>query len=265
LTRWGGPVALLFAAAAQASGGEELITAATRPDVTQSFLLVRPSAAAPIAGVILFAGGNGALTLSAAGIGALRGSLRVRKRARFADQGLLVVVVDAPSERGPGGVLRFRATREHAAAIAAVIAALRKLVDVPRVGGGDEHGHGLRGQAAARLRAGGPDGLVLTSPIRRPSRGTGETVADAAPGTIAIPTLVGHHEYDQCPFTPYRDAVGLVKAFKRAPRVESSTFEGGEAPRSEPCEAFSAHGYLGLDAQVVTAIAAWIKGASASR
>jgi pimeloyl-ACP methyl ester carboxylesterase len=265
MTRWVGPVALLFAAAAPASGGEELITVATRPGVTQSFLLVRPSAAAPIASVILFAGGTGALMLSADGIGALRGNFLVRNRARFADQGLLVAVVDAPSDRDPGGLVRFRATREHAADVAAVIAALRKLVDVPVWVVGTSMGTVSAANAAARLRDGGPDGLVLTSSITRPGRGMGETVDDVALETIAIPTLVVHHRYDRCPLTPYRDAVGLVKAFKRAPRVELLAFEGGDAPRSEPCEAFSAHGYLGLDAQVVTAIAAWIKGASASR
>jgi len=40
---------------------------------------------------------------------------------------------------------------------------------------------------------------------------------------------------------------------------ELLTFEGGDPPQSRPCEARAAHGYLGLDAQVVKAIADWIK------
>ncbi|MBI4593428.1 MAG: alpha/beta hydrolase, partial [Candidatus Rokubacteria bacterium] len=34
---------------------------------------------------------------------------------------------------------------------------------------------------------------------------------------------------------------------------------------SEPCEALSAHGFLGLDAEVVAAVAAWITGATGPR
>jgi len=43
-------------------------TIPTRPGVTQSFLLVRP-AARPVATVVLFAGGNGALNLRGTGSG----------------------------------------------------------------------------------------------------------------------------------------------------------------------------------------------------
>jgi hypothetical protein len=50
-----------------------------------------------------------------------------------------------------------------------------------------------------------------------------------------------------------------MKALKRAPVKELMTFEGGSPPISPPCEARAAHGYLGLEPQVVSAIAAWIR------
>lgn len=57
----------------------------------------------------------------------------------------------------------------------------------------------------------------------------------------------------------YTGAESIMKALERASVRELMTFEGGSAPISEPCEASSAHGYLGLEPQVVSAIAAWIR------
>jgi hypothetical protein len=75
---------------------------------------------------------------------------------------------------------------------------------------------------------------------------------------VTIPTLIVHHREDACPVTRYGDAVHLLGDFTRAPRHELLTFEGGSPPQSGPCEALAAHGYVGLDAQVVKAIADWI-------
>ncbi len=252
---------LAFAATGVAAAAEELVTVPTRPGVTQSFLVLRP-AGPPAASVVLFAGGHGALALSAAGVGSLRGNFLVRNRARFAEHGLLVAVIDAPSDRGRAGLVSFRASREHAEDVRAVMAALRRMAAVPVWAVGTSMGTVSAANAAARLKEGGPDGLVLTSSITRTSRSTMETLNDVPVGTIAIPALVVHHKNDGCAFTPYRDAVGLIKELKRAPKAELLTFDGGDPPLSEPCEAMSAHGYVGLDAEVVAAIAGWIKAAA---
>jgi hypothetical protein len=44
----------------------------------------------------------------------------------------------------------------------------------------------------------------------------------------------------------------------QAPRRELITMEGGLPPRSKPCDALSAHGYLGIEDKVVAAVAGWI-------
>ena len=104
----------------------------------------------------------------------------------------------------------------------------------------------------------GGDGVVLTSTITRWNRGEGESVGDVRLGDIRVPTLVVHHREDACPFTPYADVPGLLRDLSRTPRRELLTFEGGAPAQSKPCEARAAHGYLGLDAAVVKAIADWI-------
>jgi alpha/beta superfamily hydrolase len=248
--------ALLLVGPAVAAA-EDIKTIPTRPGVTQSFLLLKRSDT-PAATVILFAGGNGALGLSSGRLAGLGGNFLVRNRGRFADRDFMVAVPDAPSDH-PRGLTRFRATAGHAEDVRHLIAALRELApSAPVWLVGTSMGTVSAANAAARLREGGADGLVLTSSITRTSKGEGESVEDVKLKDIRIPTLLVHHHQDACPFTPYSDIPGLLKDVAKTPRHELLTFEGGDPPESAPCEARAAHGYLGLDAAVVKAIADWI-------
>jgi predicted alpha/beta-hydrolase family hydrolase len=239
---------------------EELKVIPTRPGVTQSFLLIRPHDK-PVAGVILFAGAHGRLALSPQGIGWGKGNFLVRNRERFASEGFLVAVVDTPSDR-PRGLWDFRTSAAHAEDIQGVIAELKKIVDVPVWLVGTSMGTVSAANAAARLKEGGPDGLVLTSSVTKESRQVSETVSSVRLKDIRIPTLLVHHKRDDCIVTPYESAVALIRSLTQSPKKDLLTFDGGDPPRSEPCEAMSYHGFLGLDAEVVAAIASWIKGAS---
>ncbi len=254
--------ALAVAAAAWLAGvvsvgaaAENIRTIPSRPGVTQSFLLVRPPDR-PVAAALFFAGGHGALGLGSGRLG-LAGNFLVRTRARFAEHGLLVAVVDAPSDH-PTGLDGFRATAAHAADVQAVIAALRAEAAVPVWVVGTSMGTVSAANAAARLTTGGPDGLVLTSSVTRQVRERPETVGDVRLKDVRVPTLVVHHRQDACRATPYADTVALLRDFSAAPRRELLSFDGGLPPESGPCDARAAHGYFGIEAEVVTAIAKWI-------
>jgi pimeloyl-ACP methyl ester carboxylesterase len=238
---------------------EHMRTIPTRPGVTQAFLLVRPPAA-PAASVLLFTGGNGLLSL-AAGRPRLAGNFLVRNRARFAGHGLLVAVMDAPSDR-PAGLDGFRTSPAHADDVRAVVAALRQEAAVPVWLVGTSMGTVSAASAAARLGVGGPDGLVLSSTVTRQGRGRPESIGDVRLNDIRVPTLIVHHREDTCRATPYADIPSLLRELRQVPRRELLSFDGGAPPESAPCEAQSAHGFLGLDAEVVAAIAAWITAAT---
>ena len=113
--------------------------------------------------------------------------------------------------------------------------------------------------AAARLPEGGPDGIVLTSSVTETSKMSYETTRHAGLGDIRVPTLVVHHKDDTCRASPYSGAEDILKALKQAPVKELMAFEGGSPAISAPCEAKAAHGYLGIEAKVVSAIGAWIR------
>lgn len=116
---------LLTAASAAQAAGTQLVSVKTPRGVTQAFFLIKPDK--PVAAVILFAGGPGALGLkSASSMNWGTGNFLVRTRDMFAAHGLMVAVVDAPSDRAKGVNAIFRMSDAHAGDIAAVAAYLKK-------------------------------------------------------------------------------------------------------------------------------------------
>src|SRR4029077_7902532 len=88
---------------------------ASRPGITERVLVLAPEN--PKVVVVLFAGGHGGLQIGPKG-GLLvgRGQLSGAFAQLFASQGLMVVVVDAPSDRQQSPYLGgFRQTPEHVA------------------------------------------------------------------------------------------------------------------------------------------------------
>jgi pimeloyl-ACP methyl ester carboxylesterase len=250
-------LAVALPASAARAADEEVRTIPTRPGITQSFLLLRP-VGTPVAGVIIFAGGDGNLALTAAGVGQLQGNFLVRTRIRWAREGFLVAILDQPSDR-KNGLWNFRTTSEHAADVKPAIAAVRELARAPVWLVGTSMGTLSAANGAARLAEGGPDGIVLTSSVTETSKMSYETTRHAGLGDIRVPTLVVHHKDDGCRASPYSGAEDIMKALKRAPVKELMVFEGGSPAISAPCEAKAPHGYLGIEAQVVSAIGAWIR------
>ena len=228
----------------------------TRSGVTQRLLVLAP--AAPKAAVVLFAGGHGGLQLADDGtIRWGKGNFLVRTRALFAEQGLTVVVLDAPSDRQSAPFLSgVRQTREHAADVKAVIAWLRESAQLPVWLVGTSRGTQSVAYVATELAGGdGPDGIVLTSSILRDDR---SRAVPAMPlEKIRIPVLVVHHEQDGCVACPFADVPALMAKLATAPRSELLAFRGG-ADQGDPCEAFAHHGYNGLEREVVRQIGAWI-------
>jgi hypothetical protein len=247
--------ALLFTVSVfGAHAAEDRIELTTRPGVTQPFYLAKP-AGSSAATLVLFTGGNGAL-LNYGPPDLRRGNFLIRSRNLFLDQGFNIAVVDLPSDArsGLGGT---RVSQAHRTDIAAVIAYLRRL-NVPIWLVGTSMGT-ISAANGGTLQTGGPDGIVLTSSIiSAGGHGTG-SVADVGPEKVTVPTLFVHNRDDACRFCSYGDVPELMRRFTNVPRKELITFAGGDTTRSDPCEALSRHGYIGLEPQVVAAISTWIK------
>jgi dienelactone hydrolase len=213
---------------------------------------------APKAAVVLFAGGHGGLHIFPNGsFNWGEGNFLVRTRQLFAEQGLLVVVVDAPSDRQSFPFLGgYRQRPEHTADIKAIVAWVREQAKVPVWLVGTSRGTQSAAYVATELSGSdGPDGIVLTSSILIDERG--RPVPAMPLERLRIPVLVVHHEADACKYCLFRDVPGLMDKLSAAPRKQLLAIKGGN-DRGDPCEAFAYHGFNGLEREVVSQIATWL-------
>jgi len=245
---------------------EALVRLSTRVDVTQPFLLEIPPQ--PKAAVLLFAGGSGSLGLSERDGRATLASgnnFLVRSRHLFAQAGLIVATLDAPSDQDDGMDDAFRVGEPHAEDIRSVVSYLKNQASVPVWLVGTSRGTLSAANGALRLGQ-EIDGLVLSSSISR--SGGRRSSSDAAPQgvlsfgleSLFVPVLVVAHASDGCGVTPVDDAPRILDRFEHAPRKALKILRGGDPPRSGPCEALSAHGYWGIEAEAVRDIADFILG-----
>ena len=235
---------------------QAIVDIPTRPGVTQRLVVLTPSE--PKAAVVLFAGGHGGLQIFPNGVFKWgEGNFLVRSRQLFADQGLLTVVIDAPSDKqSPPFLSGFRQTAEHAADVKAVIAWLRAQSKLPVWLIGTSRGTQSVAYLATELAgADGPDGIVLTSSILADNK---SRAVPAMPlDRIRIPVLVVHHELDGCRIGAYADMPLLMDRLGSVPRKQLLTFTGG-LNVGDPCEAKAYHGFNGIEADVVQQVAAWL-------
>ena len=259
--------ARLAAPAGAQNTADEVVTIPTREDVTVQFILLGPRTGDPPA-VILFTGGRGMLDLAEwDGKGDPSKNFLVRSRKLFAAQGFLVAVPDAPSDLigSYDGLLGFRLVEEHAQDIRAVIRYLRRFTQGPVFLIGTSRGSISAVGVAAKARAGEFGGIVLTSSVTRLNkRGDRDHVFLARLENIRAPVLIASHKEDACYATPFEDSPRLKRAMTASPSVEIKGYSGGGGYRGRECGPLHAHGFRGIEAQVVDFIAAWIKRQAAS-
>jgi pimeloyl-ACP methyl ester carboxylesterase len=240
-----------------AGAAETILAVPTgRPGVDESLLVIDPPQPGDIA-VLLFVGSGGQLDLAGHPPGWRGGNFLFRSADLFVAQGIAAAVLDAPADRS--ALWRFRTGQEHASDIAAAIAALRGRGARQVWLVGTSMGTLSAANAAARLKQGGPDGVVLTSAVTESSRQSFENVLSVPLEEITVPVLVVRHRDDGCLVSSPAGADRVLARLERAPVRRLLEFAGGAPARSSPCEAFSAHGYLGIEDQVIAAIAAWIR------
>jgi alpha/beta superfamily hydrolase len=252
-------ISLFFLACSTQAHGEisqKVVDIPTRPGVSQRMVVLSPQDSK--AAIILFAGGHGGLQISPSGsFGWGENNFLVRTRQIFADQGLFVTVVDAPSDhQSPPYLGGFRQRPGHVADIKAVIAWVREQAKVPVWLVGTSRGTQSAAYIATELNGPeGPDGLVLSSTILTEDKG--RPVPAMPLGKLRIPVLVVHHEQDGCRYCSFNDVPNLMEKLSGVPKKQVLSFKGGQN-RGDPCESFAYHGFNGLDREVVAQIAAWI-------
>lgn len=206
-------ISLFFLACASHAYGQitqKVVDILTRPGVSQRMIVLSPQE--PKAAVILFTGEHGGLQIFPNGSFKWgEGNFLVRTRQLFADQGFLVAVVDAPSDRqSPPYLSGFRQRPEHVTDIKAVITWVREQTKVPFWLVGTSKG--TQSAAYVAIELNGPDGpncLVLSATILTDDKG--RPLPAMALGNLRIPVLVVHHEQDGCSLCSFSDVPNLME------------------------------------------------------
>ncbi len=262
MRRWRCVAALLLAGAASLASArtdEQLVTVATRPGVTDSYLLVTTDRAPKKVVALAFVGGEGNVDLAtrAATLPAKFGpnaNFLVRARESLVDADVAEAIVDAPSDlRGTGMNDAFRMSPEHAADIRAVIGDLQQRYPGARIWlVGTSRGT----ISAAALGVALHDtvaGVILSSTLTQQGRG-GPGLSRFDWATLTVPTLVIHHVDDGCRASPY------YAAQKLGERYAFVSVKGGDPPQSDACDPRAPHGYFGLDAPVAAVMREFMLG-----
>jgi hypothetical protein len=210
------------------------------------------------ASVILMAGGNGLLSLDSTGtIIDSTGNFLIRSANLFLEDGLNVMMAD--TEPANAGIdLTFRLSSVHAMQIQRFINAAINLWGKPVWVVGTSNGS-VSAVTAAASSLSGLAGVVLTSTRTDLSADpTNQTTFNMYVSQITGPAFVVWHKDDHCTVSSPAGSQALFTAIP-SHNKGSAAFQGGYSVATDPCGAFSEHGYAGIEDEVVKKIANFIK------
>ncbi|MEG1736093.1 MAG: alpha/beta hydrolase [Comamonas sp.] len=179
----------------------------------------------------------------------------VRAEQDFVAQGLNVAIFG----RANGQELKpkDRMSPEHMEDLRQVIEAVKQRSPAPIWLVGTSRGTTSAAAAASQLPDGVIAGVVLSSSIvdaKEPG-----SMQSLNLGRIRVPVLLFHHARDACRICPPSALPEVLQALTGAPVKKLMLVDGGANPSGDPCHAMHWHGYIGMEAQAVAAMAQWIK------
>lgn len=212
------------------------------------------------ASVVLMAGGNGLLDLDATGtITNATGNFVIRTADLFLRRGLNVMMADSTPAHQGGLTQSIRLSATHAAELQGFINTAFNRWGNPVWVVGTSNGSISAVTAGGFLPAlAGLSGVVLTSTVTvlQPAN---QPTFNLYASRITVPALVVWHRDDHCVISPPAGSAALFGLIPSASKA-SLPFAGGHSVATDPCGAFSEHGYAGIEDKVVKRIAEFIRG-----
>lgn len=252
-------VACGAAAAARAADAEAVTIDTTFTVKTPPVRLDQPARPAR-ASVILMTGGNGLLSLDATGtIINSTGNFLIRSADLFLRHGLNVMMADTAPANPAGVGQGFRLSATHAAQLQGFINAALNRWGAPVWVVGTSNGSISTVTAAGFQPAlSGLSGVILTSTVTGLAPANQPTFNLYA-SRITVPALVVWEQDDHCAISTPAGSAALFAAIPSS-RKDSHAFAHAHSVATDPCGAFSEHGYAGIEERVVDHIADFIRG-----
>jgi predicted alpha/beta-hydrolase family hydrolase len=179
---------------------------------------------------------------------------------KFVDAGFTVAVLNPPADRRGfrGGMSpRFRESKLHAKDIGFSIRKLKQRFNTPVWLLGISMGTKSVAMFAA-IRPKRIDGVIFLSSSIRPPGGY-KAVTDYDFSALYAPLLAVAHEDDGCKGTPPQGAEEIVRLATGSKNSKTLKFTGGYNIGRSPCGPGTPHTFAGIEDEVVSAIAAFIR------
>lgn len=253
-------LALVLAVAAGSAQAqpEKVVEIPSRGTKVRALLSVPPN---PVASVVLLAGGHGILALSLDGkLGWGAGNQLVRTRAAYAKAGFATITPDAAPDMGTPKAPKngFRWSAEHGRDIAAVVAYMRIIKTPVALVGTSRAAVATGAMLTHGSGPGRPDMVVLTAPMlmTHGNQPSFQQASGNSPAKAQLPFLVVGHRKDGCAYT----SPASIEAFRKwhGGKLDVTMLDGPDG-KGDPCDAYAAHGFAGIDGEVVSTVSAWIK------
>lgn len=220
--------------------------------VTQRVLYVAPEQPRGI--LVMLPGGSGEIAIQPDGHILHADNFVVRSRDLWLDRGYGVAILDAPTDRSMRGA---RSTPAYAALLEQVLQVLQRRAHAPLWLLGTSQGSIGAMNGASHAPPGLLAGVILTESVSVLGH-SHETVFSADPAGVQVPALVVANQADHCWVAPPTQAEAIAQAMNHAPSVTVLRVDGGR-PGRDPCGSLTAHGYDGIERQVVERIVGWIE------
>lgn len=238
----------------------ELVITAKFPDRSMSALVTHLAQHDPFKrAIVLMPGSPGIMKLQSAGSFGMKGNFLIRSRRFWLDRETVVLSVDAPSDEWGSFTTRFRAGARYAEDIRGLVQEIEKAFGkLPLVLVGTSEGSVSAYYAARAL---GPDNVkVIFSSSLFDTTSHSHGLASVDFDDFRTPMLWVHHADDPCRWTAYWQA----KRHAEKTRSPLITVKSSNAGRGNPCEAFSQHGFVGVEQETVRAMKQWVVDGTAA-
>ncbi len=236
------------------AASESLIEVLLPGGERQRALYDRP--ARPRATLVMLPGGTGDIGIERDGDLRHDKNFVVRTRDLWLAKGYAVLIPDTVDRLNLRGL---RASPAYGAFVKQLVEVAYGKLERPVVLLGTSQGTIAAVNGATRTPQAGPlAALVLTESVSRAGRKSTETVFDANPAAVRVPTLIVANRSDGCDVAPPGAAGQVAAAFTRASLVKVLTVSGGVTRSDDPCSSQTPHGYDGIEQTVVDGIGRWL-------
>lgn len=247
----------LAAAGSAAAQSEEVLTVKRDGYTISALAMHRDGRAAFRHGIALFPGHPGIMKIESEGGEPryeMKGNFLVRTRRFWVDGETVVLSVDAPSDQWSSFPQYFREKPRYGEDVAALLGAAAQKYGVQEWTFVGTSEGSVSAFHAARMNPALARRLILTSSLFLASR-NGPGLSGVKLDGLPAQTLWVHHADDLCRYTPY----GAAQEFAKRSGKPLLTVRGGGPGKGDACQAFRAHGYVGVERATVEAMHEWVR------